>query len=389
MGKVIKMKMIQRIIIFNMIHGFKKTKEGIKVSKCKKRLVSVICSSTMVVGVLSVGLQGVKAESHPYSAKGYKESFNKNIKSIKGITLNEKFDKNRTNYTAVVPRDVTELDLDVETEDPNVWYVSIEGDYDLELGENLLRIKVYANDCSSKTYTINVNRGNLSSNTNIVSIKGVNIGTYSNDNDSYSASVPYETSRLNLKVETEDKTSNVSISNTNLRVGYNVIRVRVTSTDGSRRDLKIAVVRNRAKPVYKKPVQVQPVQVQPVANTTPTRRNVRRTAGNSEVYESAKIKNLSGDFRLIGGFDPDKLNYRTVWRDNVNTFNVTVEKYSEVKVYGMAANGNKLVGTLQSQYEGTNTFQVRNLPKGLNTLKVEVTTPKGFKKVYTLAIRKW
>lgn len=282
-------------------------------------------------------------------------SSNANIKSIKGVTLNEPFDKDTLDYTAIVDRNVKDLDLSVETEDINIGHVSIEGNYNLALGKNKVWIQVYAQDGTEKTYSINVNRGNVSSNTNIVSIKGVDLSEeYSNDESTYFATVPFGISSLDLHVETEDKNATVSISRKKLDVGMNRIYIRVTAPDGTRRNVRIYVEREE----------------------------------DRDISTSADIQDISGEFKLNEQFDPNTLNYTSTWEKGVNEITVTLDKYAEIKITGTSANGRSLKGTLQSQYEKMNTFRIRNVSKGVNILKIEVRGQHKMKKVYTIKITK-
>lgn len=85
------------------------------------------------------------------------KSSNSYLKSIEGITLQQFFDKERTTYTAIVPYEVTKLDIKAEAEH-TLAKVEILGADKLIVGLNIITIKVTAENGALKTYTIEVTR---------------------------------------------------------------------------------------------------------------------------------------------------------------------------------------------------------------------------------------
>ncbi|MCI9016024.1 MAG: hypothetical protein HFJ53_02500 [Clostridia bacterium] len=85
-------------------------------------------------------------------------STNANLTDIKGIQLNEKFDKNVTTYTLSVENEVTNISINPVMEDTKS-VVKVEGNTNLQVGENTVTITVTAEDgVTKKVYTIKVTR---------------------------------------------------------------------------------------------------------------------------------------------------------------------------------------------------------------------------------------
>jgi len=100
------------------------------------------------------------------SQKEVEESYSK-VNNLSSLTINNgtltpQFNKNTTTYTADVENDITSIIVDGKKEDSKS---SVSGfkEYTLDEGLNVIEIKVTAQNGSSKTYTINVTRKELSS----------------------------------------------------------------------------------------------------------------------------------------------------------------------------------------------------------------------------------
>lgn len=88
--------------------------------------------------------------------KVYKSS-NNNLSNLI-ITGHEiEFDKDTLEYTINVDANTNELDISALVEDPKAW-AKIEGNENFKEGENIVTIKVYAEDGTTKTYTVKVNK---------------------------------------------------------------------------------------------------------------------------------------------------------------------------------------------------------------------------------------
>lgn len=88
--------------------------------------------------------------------KVYKSS-NNNLSNIVISGHEIEFDKDTLEYNIEVDSDVNELDISALVEDYRAW-AKIEGNENFKTGKNVVTIKVYAEDGSTKTYTINVTK---------------------------------------------------------------------------------------------------------------------------------------------------------------------------------------------------------------------------------------
>lgn len=88
--------------------------------------------------------------------KVYKSS-NNNLSNIVISGHEIEFDKDTLEYNIEVDSDVNELDISALVEDYRAW-AKIEGNENFKTGKNVVTVKVYAEDGSTKTYTINVNK---------------------------------------------------------------------------------------------------------------------------------------------------------------------------------------------------------------------------------------
>lgn len=88
--------------------------------------------------------------------KVYKSS-NNNLSNIIIAGHEIEFDKDTLEYTINVDANTNELDISALVEDPKAW-AKIEGNENFKEGENIVTIKVYAEDGTTKTYTVKVNK---------------------------------------------------------------------------------------------------------------------------------------------------------------------------------------------------------------------------------------
>lgn len=192
----------------------------------------------------------VKAENE--SVKIYKinvtrEDDRSNNNYLSGLTLSSgtiSFDKEILEYETTVLYEVEKIDLEIETEDSKATY-EVSGNKELVVGENIVTIKVTAENESTKEYKIKVIRKEesetLSNNSNLTSliIEGYQI-SFSKSQYEYSLKINDETT-LNIKYELEDAGSVVTIhGNENLENG-SLVRVKVTAEDGSETEYKIRI----------------------------------------------------------------------------------------------------------------------------------------------------
>lgn len=300
-------------------------------------------------------------------------SSNANLQGIYGLDLEETFDKNKTEYTAKVSNGVTYLYGVYAVAEDATSIVTIEGQYttELKVGENLVKIKVFAQDGTEKVYQIKVTREvaaeeekeeeqkPLSSNTRIKAINGIDLDdSYSNDVLSYYTLVSYKVSSLDLEVETEDSKAEVSIRGAakKLEIGMNLIQVTVTAENGQSRVVNITVEREPS----------------------------------TEISSDASVSKIYGSLMLNEPIKADKSDYTAKWDHTygANEINIDADQYANIRVSGTSANGKNITARLEYQYQGTNIFSVDNIAKGENLLSIEVTAQNGDVKIYTIKVTK-
>lgn len=175
------------------------------------------------------------------------KSSNNYLTSIEGISLQQPFDKHVTDYTAVVENDVTSVAIQAHAEDKDA-IVQIMGADNLQVGKNIITIKVQAANQATRMYTITITRKALlqSANADLVSIQGVSLQEpFDKDQTTYTAIVPYEVTKLDITAQCADALAKVEITGADkLMVGSNVITITVTAENGTVKTYTIEVTRN-------------------------------------------------------------------------------------------------------------------------------------------------
>ena len=162
-----------------------------------------------------------------------KKSSDKNVdfKIYSPHTIDPQFSNDKNEYNVTVPYDVTKLDLSVIPYDKNAK-VSISGnDKFTTEGENEVKIKVTAEDGSSKTITLKVKRSEYKANTDLLdlSVKDYTMTPiFKPSVTKYSVTVPYKVKDVTVLVKAPEGAKYTITGNKNLRVGKNVVLVKVT-----------------------------------------------------------------------------------------------------------------------------------------------------------------
>ncbi len=142
-------------------------------------------------------------------------------------------DENTDTYTAVVPNNITSVDISATANDAPRAILS--GDTgtqsNLSVGNNQFTITVLSEAGTPKDYTVNVYRlSNVVTLSNL-SLTNVDIGTFNANTTSYTATVPYTTSSTTVSVTATDgdKATVSGTGNKNLNVGSNLVVVSVNA----------------------------------------------------------------------------------------------------------------------------------------------------------------
>lgn len=167
-----------------------------------------------------------------------KKSSNANLSKITLGVEGLSFNKSQTTYNVKVGEDVDKLTMSVTTEDSKATY-TITGNKDFKAGVNVVKIIVTAEDGTTKTYKINVEKeGNIEeSSSALVNLIIENMKFTEDFNKTvteYIGSNMKYTEKLNILPYTEAEEATYEIiGNENLKEGENEIIIKVTSKDKS------------------------------------------------------------------------------------------------------------------------------------------------------------
>ena len=154
------------------------------------------------------------------------------------------------NLTANVGKDVTSTTINATAEDSKAS-VSGTGTKSLNYGKNTFTVTVKAENGTTKNYTITINREDpRSNNANLSSLKvsGQDLSPGFNKNTTtYSMTVPFSVSSLDIKTTTEDSNAKVSITgNKNLPAEATTpVTIKVTAENGTVKTYTINVTREK------------------------------------------------------------------------------------------------------------------------------------------------
>lgn len=189
-------------------------------------------------------------------------SDNNNLKSlsVSGYELTPKFSADEKEYSLTITDDIDELDITAKAEDENAK-VKIEGNENLLIGENTIKIIVTAEDGTERTYTLNVTKGE----TPPVELSELSIAGYtltpefSSDVYEYTLDIndaSVTSVDITAKSDTEDAIIEI-VGNNDLKLGENIITVLVKS-ENEEQTSTYQITVNIAEPVPEGPAQIIP-----------------------------------------------------------------------------------------------------------------------------------
>lgn len=168
--------------------------------------------------------------------------------TLKGITISSgtiEFDSSKYNYSIEVEHNIDKIEISGVLSDSNAS-VRLEGDTNLTVGNNVLKLNVIAEDgVTKKEYILNILR--KAKQISIDSgIKDIIVDNYNLDFDKYKSEYFLTIGNedyLSINVELEDESFKYEIiGNNNLKDG-SVIMINVTSTDGNENNYVINIVK--------------------------------------------------------------------------------------------------------------------------------------------------
>ena len=356
-----------------------------------------------------------------------KKSSNNNLKSLfvhEGM-MKENFDKDTLEYNLEVPDNITKLTIDTEVEDSSATYEII-GNDNLVNGNNVVKIKVTAENGDVKTYTLNVLVQDEALFSNKLKSLTVNKGTlapnFDPDTLSYTVTVNADVSNITLSgiLESVDATV-VGLGTHELKSGRNEIPIVVTSKDKKTRTYNVIVYRTTStdprlksvtfnegilSPLFDKDIDTYTMTVDSsVYKLTET--IVPLVSGTTyEIIGNENLQTGTTDISIIATAE-DKVTKKT--------YHIKVTKTLSTNNYLDSLSTN--IGSILPEFDKTNTgpyiinvddavnslvlsgkpsattstvtgLGVHNIVKGKNTINVSVTSEVGTVRTYTVVVNK-
>ncbi len=181
------------------------------------------------------------------------------LSSLSVSPVNINFNKTTLNYNVIVEHNVEKVTISATPTDSKAT-VSGTGTKTLKDYVNTFKIVVKAENETTKTYTITLNRkdkdgllGNVSRDNSLKSlvVTGYDL-KFNKDTLSYNIEVDNSVSKVDVKAAANDSKSSIKITNVDrLQVGNNKITIDVTSEAGQTKTYVINVIRNNNIPTIK------------------------------------------------------------------------------------------------------------------------------------------
>lgn len=267
------------------------------------------------------------------------------LKTLKvgNYTLNPTFDKDTFQYVVTVKSDVDSVVISATTNSSKATIESGVGTITLDESSKTVKIKVKAEDGTTKTYTVKINKkasiSDLSSDAKLKSLilAGYSLNpNFSSNTYEYNLKVPYDVTSIDVSAIPNVETSLVVISgNKDFKVGENTIKVKVTAEDGTLKTYKVNVERLS----------------QSVVNTNAYLSSL--TLGNATLNET---------------FDKEKYLYTVDVDSNIDNLDITAIPELSSSVVSITGN--------------------ENFTGGKNNVYIKVTSIDGIEKTYTIEVNK-
>lgn len=337
--------------------------------------------------------------------------------------LYEKFEKTKTEYSTKVGEDIEKLTLGIETEDKEATYEVI-GNENFVFGENKITIRVTASDGkTTKDYNIVVYRQpNIEKKCDLLSLT-VNKGTLSPEFDAntlvYEVELPYEDDSITVSAQSLDNTAKVEGTGTyNLKVGLNVITIKVTEAEGKEKVYQIRITRAKSDNANLKKLDIQNTTMLPEFTSETINYIVETKLSKLEI--NAVPEETDSTYEIIGNENLNKGINRIIIR--VTSPSGKVTKDYTLKVTKTSSDNNNLSYLGVTDYEITPAFNkstllyntyvpsnvksvyidaetddenatitgagIVNVQDGKNVFEIIVTSESGKSKTYTLIINK-
>lgn len=322
---------------------FKAKKEGTtQITLTNAKLSDVSNKITASVSPKVITITGDGSKSSDSSLKSL---------SVDGYTLSPSFSSGTTSYTVSVPSDATTVKLSGETNDGKATVTGL-GTINLTGDSTTAYVKVTAEDGTTKTYTINIEKqvSSIDNKSSDATLKSLDASGYtlnpvfkSNVNN-YSIKVKNNITGLNVTAIPNSDKANVSITgNKNWKEGVNTVVIKVTAEDGTVNNYLLNVTREGSGD-------------SPVSDTLSNDNYLKDLVINSSHEISKKFDPNISSYDVTVPNEVDKLDFKFITSDSKATVNVI----------------------------GNENFKVGEV----STVQIEVTAEDGTKRIYTLNVNR-
>lgn len=289
--------------------------------------------------------------------------------STDGITLEPIFSPDTTTYNVTVENEVIDFNLIATAQDNKASIISGTGKHTLNVGNNVIKVIVKAENGSDRTYTINVTRKveegpvvpddksgtNTLDDITVTDDKGTNFPLspkFDPNKPNYEIAVDADTGSINISGLPTDPGSTIISGGGNhvLKDGKNTIDIVVRAEDGSERTYTIMV--DKPTPVLKP--------------TPPTSGGAQGDIHIDNSSSNNFITNLQGFGNLNVPFDKNTTNYTTIVGKEVKDLSLQVTLEDEGATY-------RIIGA-------------DNLKPGSNKVIIEVTASNGDVREYIIDV---
>lgn len=343
---------------------------------------------------------------------------------LKEGSLNPTFDKEETNYTAVIPYSKKDANFIVTLDDEKSTY-EIKNARNLEVGENIITVEVTAENGDKKEYTVVVTRldEETSYSTSLLKLKtdtGTLVPAFNVDETYYEVEVPYPTRYITVTAESAVEYSTVTGTGTyTLEVGENLIKVRVTSAEGTYRDYQIMVRRKQNTESRLSNLIVEGSSLTPLFDSDTTEYELTTNADHLE-FTNITTMDPNATYEIVGnsfseakdyvvkiivtaqnGVDKTEyiLNVTKLPSNNNNLSKLEVEGYTitptfkpNITVYNLTVeNDINSINIIAEAADSTATITgdgMQTVSVGENYFSIEVESQSGYVKTYIIIVTK-
>ena len=237
------------------------------------------------------------------------------------------FKSGTLSYNVTVPYEVKSLEV-YYTVNNSKATCSVSGNEGFEVGKNVIKVTVTAEDGTQKTYTINVTREKEQVLSSDATLSNLGIGKsasepseydftgFTKSGYEYSIEVPYEVTSLDVYYTLSKSTSIADVSGTSdFKVGKNAITILVTAEDGTQKTYTINVTR-----LAQKTVETEPEENEQNPSQVPEEDGLKLT--ELKISKGKLSPEFSGsvtDYSVTVGSSVENLDITTVANDESAT----------------------------------------------------------------------